>query len=528
MKLIIEENFDLDNLVELNESSGEKIYVLKGTFSTPDVKNRNGRIYSKSLWEENVERYQKEIQNKTVNTLCEKEHPPRTSVDPWSAVAQIRKLEMRNGVVYGEAELLNIPETLVMRSLIDRGIKIGVSSRGTGVMKGDIVEKFNLVTYDIVSAPSDYNANLQGFNESMILEGYDFIESNKKGQYICTPEGCNILSEGQILEAKNVKCPSCGSSKVSYINEAGTLKLKCEKCKEMKKMKDIEQPIGESLDEAFNLENAIIKGAEDTLKIIKKSVKAKDKKETIKQADYMIEYMEDLKKAKVLDEARKVAIVIPGGNIIAVLKNEKEAKDFIAKNKIKNAKIEAIGDFMPESIDESKRENEQSVIYDTRTKKQVGTKVYANSRNAHKAMDKMDDKEYLKVASKLFFVDNIKESESTCECNKKADKMIEIFNAFASRGIVTESEKVEAELLEKAKKFGLLEGKSNASSTWHVISNEGITLAVLSNEKDAEDFRKYSANGYYKDTKIKEVKDNYAHWKQFIKQVPKDKTGLWL
>lgn len=57
---------------------------------------------------------------------------------------------------------------------------------------------------------------------------------------------------------------------------------------------------------------------------------------------------------------------------------------------------------------QTKKENEQSIVYDTRDNSQVGTKVFANSRNAHKAMDKMDDKEYLKVASYLFFIDNIK------------------------------------------------------------------------------------------------------------------------
>ena len=191
MKLILEETFDLDNVVELNESTNQKTYVIKGTFSTPDKKNRNGRIYASKLWEDNVSRYQAEIQGKTTNTLMEKEHPPRTAVDPWSAVAQIRKLEMREGLVYGEAELLNIPETAVMRELIDKGIKIGVSSRGVGKMKGEIVEEFNLITYDIVSTPSDYNANLNGFNESMILEGVE-IDVNEKGQYICTPEGCSL------------------------------------------------------------------------------------------------------------------------------------------------------------------------------------------------------------------------------------------------------------------------------------------------------------------------------------------------
>jgi len=64
---------------------------------------------------------------------------------------------------------------------------------------------------------------------------------------------------------------------------------------------------------------------------------------------------------------------------------------------------------MLEVKSQTKKENEQSVIYDTRDNSQANKKVFANSRNAHKAMDKMDDKEYLKVASYLFFIDNIKD-----------------------------------------------------------------------------------------------------------------------
>ncbi len=72
---------------------------------------------------------------------------------------------------------------------------------------------------------------------------------------------------------------------------------------------------------------------------------------------------------------------------------------------------------------------------------------------------------------------------------------------------------------------GMNEGKS---STWHVISKEGNSLAVLGSEQDAKDFVKYAASGYYKNTKVKEHQEDYAHWKQFIKPVPKDKSGLWL
>ena len=63
MKLIMEEGKELEGTIEdeLNESSGttERNYYLSGVFSTPDAKNRNGRVYSKAIWEREVREYQK-------------------------------------------------------------------------------------------------------------------------------------------------------------------------------------------------------------------------------------------------------------------------------------------------------------------------------------------------------------------------------------------------------------------------------------------------------------------------------------
>ena len=196
MKLWYDDNFnELDYSIEMNESTGSKNYIIKGVFSTPDAKNRNGRIYSRQLWETNVQSYQNEIRNNTDNTLMEAEHPPRSSVDKWKAVAKIRKLEMKpDGKVYGEAVILNnnFPESNQIKALIEAGVPIGVSSRGVGRLgKGGIVEDFKLITYDIVSSPSDYNALTQGFNESMILEDKDF-KITEDGRVICDESGCRL------------------------------------------------------------------------------------------------------------------------------------------------------------------------------------------------------------------------------------------------------------------------------------------------------------------------------------------------
>jgi hypothetical protein len=97
------------------------------------------------------------------------EHPARTNVDPMEAVAKITKLNIEGKYVIGEAVLLDNAKANQIKSLIENGIKISVSSRGVGSVKNGIVENFKLVTYDLVSDPSDFNATMNGVVESYSL-----------------------------------------------------------------------------------------------------------------------------------------------------------------------------------------------------------------------------------------------------------------------------------------------------------------------------------------------------------------------
>lgn len=188
MKLIfdIDSNSNIEKVDEINEATGEveKKYKIKGVFSTINTKNRNGRIYPEKLWKEQVEKYQDVIKSGSINTLMEYEHPARSNVDPMEAVAKINKLYIEGKYVMGEAVLLNNTKANQLKSLIDNGVKISVSSRGVGSVVDSVVKDFNLITYDIVSNPSDYNATMNGVCESFKLnEGviddlhFDFDEN---------------------------------------------------------------------------------------------------------------------------------------------------------------------------------------------------------------------------------------------------------------------------------------------------------------------------------------------------------------
>lgn len=204
MKLMYE-HVDASFEKELNESTGEKKYRIKGIFSSPGVKNRNGRVYPMELWEPEVSKYQDIIKTGHPNSLMELEHPPRSNVDMMEAVAKIEKLYIQEGKVLGEAVLLDNPKANQLKTLIDAGIKMSVSSRGLGSVKNGLVESFKLVTFDIIPnlGQSDYSAEMYGIVEG-VLENKEFIinESGKIEEVeMCTESACHMFEKEEIQGA---------------------------------------------------------------------------------------------------------------------------------------------------------------------------------------------------------------------------------------------------------------------------------------------------------------------------------------
>jgi hypothetical protein len=259
MKLLIDEAFEVESVVteSINESTGkkEKNYYIEGVFSTIEKRNRNGRVYPRQIWESNISKYQDEIKNNTYKTLGELEHPQRVEVDPMRAVIKIQKLWIEGDYVKGRAKILNdnSPETNKLKALIDEGMKIGVSSRGTGRLgKGNIVEDFELQTYDVVARPSDYNAMLSGIMESVEKE-VKFDE--KLNKYICTNGECKLVNEsvneGEVDDAlytpKNVDAETLLKTLEAYANKPEIEKS----IEEEKRLKEkFQKYFGDKIDEA--------------------------------------------------------------------------------------------------------------------------------------------------------------------------------------------------------------------------------------------------------------------------------------
>ena len=176
MKLIREEINDATYLVEENE--GKKNYTIKGVFLQSDIKNRNGRIYPSDVLLKEVKRYNQEFINKN-RAFGELGHPEGPTVNLERVSHMIKKLYPEGKNYIGEAKIMDTPYGKIVKSLIDEGAKLGVSSRGMGSLVqrngGNYVgNDFYLATAaDIVADPSAPDAFVEG-----IMENKEWVWNN--------------------------------------------------------------------------------------------------------------------------------------------------------------------------------------------------------------------------------------------------------------------------------------------------------------------------------------------------------------
>ncbi len=158
--------------------------TIRGEFGRCDVPTANRRIYGRQIIESNIAALQADISRR--RALGELDHPDdgRTMLKRVSHV--ITRLEVdENGVVIGEAEILNTPHGQALRAIIEANCEVGVSSRGTGSTAtnkdgmDEVQSDFVLRTYDFVFDPAMKTAYPQQVRESIeqadktvMAEGY--------------------------------------------------------------------------------------------------------------------------------------------------------------------------------------------------------------------------------------------------------------------------------------------------------------------------------------------------------------------
>ena len=189
MKLITEEIDSVEFIVESH--GGKKQLYIEGVFLQGEIKTRNGRVYPMATLRREVGRYNENHVQKG-RALGELGHPEGPTVNLDRVSHKIVSLRESGSNFVGKAKILNTPMGKIASSLIEEGVKLGVSSRGVGSLKmtregvNVVGDDFMLSTAaDIVADPSAPDAFVDG-----IMEGKEWIWDN------------GLLKESAVAEIK--------------------------------------------------------------------------------------------------------------------------------------------------------------------------------------------------------------------------------------------------------------------------------------------------------------------------------------
>jgi len=148
--------------------NGEKNMFMEGIFVQGGVKNANQRVYPVSEIAKAVESVQKKISD-GFPVLGECDHPPEltVNVDRVSHIIENMWMDGPNG--FGKLKIVPTPMGNIIRTLIESGATLGVSSRGSGEVDGQgNVSNFEIVTVDIVAQPSAPEAYPKAIYEGLM------------------------------------------------------------------------------------------------------------------------------------------------------------------------------------------------------------------------------------------------------------------------------------------------------------------------------------------------------------------------
>jgi len=137
---------------------------LSGIMQRCDEQNGNGRVYPRVILEREVKNYLKSVKE---NRACgELDHPEDSVVNLKNASHMVTSLWWEGNDLKGKIKVLSTPNGLTLKSLINDGVTLGISSRALGSVKEEkgvtiVEDDLQLICFDIVSEPSTSGAYMQ-------------------------------------------------------------------------------------------------------------------------------------------------------------------------------------------------------------------------------------------------------------------------------------------------------------------------------------------------------------------------------
>lgn len=152
------------NEMDLHEATGPNGAVVKfrGKFQEANAVNKNKRMYPYEVLNGNVKNLTDVIEHGGL--VGELDHPTDSIIHFANSSHKITKLWWEGSVLMGEGVILNTPMGKILKSLINDGVRVGISSRGVGNGKVNeegilvIGESYKLITFDAVADPSTHAA----------------------------------------------------------------------------------------------------------------------------------------------------------------------------------------------------------------------------------------------------------------------------------------------------------------------------------------------------------------------------------
>lgn len=383
-KATILEAQNSQTIYEEGKSNNGILGHLKGIFA--DYKNgtrNSNRLYTEELWDNRVfgsEDVMEALETKTL--FGELDHPEgdRCETLAKNAAISITKLEKKpdEGVIYGEADILDTPTGRIVKALADSGAQLGISSRGMGeeiyVDGQNIIdpETYDFITFDVVVTPANTKArvslteskHLSKLTESFKKEINESETENQLNQLKTVVESVNISNKDEIVGLIDTKLKSFAkpvSNKLTEANKQVALNLLKEKYENTKSQLDEALKASESLSQ----ENTKLIEEKEFLENSRTMLQSKLKESLATNKELNTKLEESTKLVnetnnKVLAEENKHREMKARNRQVAELKMKNEAKklnDEIAKLTESNASK----DTQIEKLRKLNEKNEQKV-----------------------------------------------------------------------------------------------------------------------------------------------------------------------
>lgn len=154
-------------LEEDNKMTGGKDLCMKGIFIQGDVRNQNQRVYPVREIARAVNSITEKL-SAGQSVMGELDHPEELSINLDRVSHLITEMWMDGADGYGKLKIVPTPMGNIVKTLLQSGAKLGVSSRGSGNVGDDgAVSDFEIITVDIVAQPSAPNAFPRTIYESL-------------------------------------------------------------------------------------------------------------------------------------------------------------------------------------------------------------------------------------------------------------------------------------------------------------------------------------------------------------------------